>query len=224
MPKKMFFFGLLQRREVTVPSLKGSLLLAAMFGAIFFGIIHTLHSFLSPISLIGGDVLVVEGWIPDYSQREAMAIFRTGKYQRLITTGGPVPLGMPYSSFGNHAAMAAFTLKEMGLGEDSIVAVPSPYSVKDRTYTEGVALHAWLKSNSLVVHSLDLFTFSAHGRRSRYLYQRALGDEIKIGVYSAKDIGYDAKLWWKSSIGVRRVIDEAIAYLYSITFFRPLKE
>ena len=85
---------------------------------------------------------------------------------------------------------------------------------------EGVALKAWIKKNDKHFSKLDLFSFSAHSRRSRYLYHKALGPDFSLGVYAPKDIGYDAKHWWKSSNGVRQISDEAIAYLYAILIFK----
>jgi hypothetical protein len=49
----------------------------------------------------------------------------------------------------------------------------------------------------------------------------ALGDGVAVGVVSIEDQTYVPGEWWKSSNGVRTVIDESIAYLYAVFFFHP---
>ena len=221
MLRNAIFYGLLRRREVVLPSLRGWIVLIALLATGAYALLKCVYPYLSPNRPIHGEVLVVEGWIPDYSQREALAVFRSGGYRLLITTGGALPDGLPYSHFGTHAELAMVILKGMGLGADSVVAVPSEFVFRDRTYMEGVALREWMKANGHNFRSLDLFTFSAHGRRRLYLYQKALGKQVNIGVYSARDLGYDPKMWWKSSNGVRKILDETFAYVYAVTIFRP---
>jgi hypothetical protein len=66
---------------------------------------------------------------------------------------------------------------------------------------------------------MDVVTLGAHARRSRLLFQKALGDEFQVGVIAIEDRQFDPNHWWQSSAGVRRVIDELVAYLYARTLF-----
>ena len=68
---------------------------------------------------------------------------------------------------------------------------------------------------------VDVFTLGAHARRSRLLFEKALGDEVAMGVIAAPDQTYDQDHWWRSSNGVRTVLSELIAYLYAVIFFHP---
>jgi hypothetical protein len=215
-------YGLLRRREIVVPSLRGLCVAAVMLAAGAFAFFWGAQPFLSLTRPVGGDILVVEGWIPDYAMREALAVFRSRPYSLLVATGGPLPQGTAYASYGSHARLAAVTLEEFGLPADSIAVVPSPEVARDRTYQEGVSLREWLKGEGSAHHvkSVDVFSFSAHARRSRLLYAMALGREVNVGVYSSRDQGYDPGRWWKSSNGVRKVSDEVIAYAYAKLFFR----
>lgn len=221
MRKDSFGFGLLRKREVTLPSLRGALALAATAVACAWMLLIRVQPFLAVNHPLGGEVLVVEGWIPDYALGEALRTFRAGSYRLLIATGGPLPQGMAFSSYGTHAQFAASALKGMGLSEDSLVAVPSPDVGRDRTYEEGVSLKRWMAANGKSFPRMDLFSFSAHARRSRMLYRLALGKGVEVGVYAPPDWGYDPSRWWKTSDGFRRVTDEAIAYLYAKLLFRP---
>jgi len=51
-----------------------------------------------------------------------------------------------------------------------------------------------------------------------------LGDNFEVGIISVEDINYNKNKWWKSSIGVRTVMSETIAYFYVKLFFYPDKE
>jgi len=64
-------------------------------------------------------------------------------------------------------------------------------------------------------------TLGPHARRSRLLFQKAFGKEVKVGVISVEDRDYDPAHWWRSSEGVREVLGEAIAYFYAKFFFSP---
>jgi hypothetical protein len=215
-------FGLLRRRELVVPSLRGLVLAVLVLAAAAFAFLRGVHPFLAQSRPAKGDILVVEGWIPDYAMREALAAFRSRPYSLLVATGGPLPQGTAYASYGSHARLAAVTLEGFGLPADSIAEVPSPEVTRDRTYQEGISLRQWLNGEGAAykVRSVDVFSFSAHARRSRLLYAMALGPQVEVGVYASRDLGYDPERWWKSSNGVRKVGDEVIAYIYAKVFFR----
>ena len=207
---------------MVVPSLRGLCVAALILAAGAFGLFRSAQPFLALNRPVGGDILVVEGWIPDYAMREALAVFRSRPYALLVATGGPLPQGTAYAAYGTHARLAASVLEGFGLPADSIAVVPSPEVARDRTYQEGVSLGEWLKGGGSghKVKSVDVFSFSAHARRSRLLYAMALGPDVKVGVYASRDLGYDPGQWWKSSNGVRKVCDEVIAYAYAKVFFR----
>ena len=69
--------------------------------------------------------------------------------------------------------------------------------------------------------NLHLVTVGPHGRRSRMLFQKALGKDYRIGVTCLEDSSYNAEDWYKCSEGVRSVLGEFIAYAYAKFFFHP---
>jgi hypothetical protein len=220
MPGESFCFGMLRRREVVLPSLRGCLMLIAGFAAAGWLALTRIHPFLAVEKPLGGEVLVVEGWIPDYALRQALSGFRSGPYRLMLVTGGPLPQGTAYARYGTYAHLAAAMLKEFGLGGDSIVVVPSTLVDKDRTYQEGLSVGEWMRAQGKAPASLDVVSFSTHARRSRLLFAKALGGKTPVGIFAPRDIGYDPAVWWKTSNGVRRVLDETIAYLYAKLVFR----
>jgi hypothetical protein len=220
MPGPGLAFGLLRRREVVLPTWRGWLALLLLAALLVRAFLSWVQPFLAQQAPVGGQVLVVEGWIPDYALRQALAEFRARRYSLLVTTGGPLPEGMAFSYQGSYARLASATLRSFGLPADSIAEVPSPPVGKDRTYAEGLALAAWMRARGVRYEAIDLWSFSTHARRSRMLYALALGDGTRVGVFAPRDLEYDAKHWWRTSNGVRRVTDEWIAWLYATLIFR----
>lgn len=220
MPNPPFALSLLRRREVILPTWRGWLAIAILLAVAARGFLAWVQPFLAVTEPVGGEVLVVEGWVPDYALRQALTEFRARHYARLVTTGGPLPSGTVVSFQGNYARVAAASLQSLGLSPDSIVEAPSPEVRKDRTYAEGLAVAAWLRKAGVPCRSLDLFSFSAHARRSRLLYRLALGKDVRVGVFAPPDRDYDPGRWWTSSMGFREVTDEWIAYLYATLIFR----
>jgi hypothetical protein len=48
-----------------------------------------IHPFLSENRPVHAEILIVEGWMPDYGLIETRKIFQQGNYRLLLTTGGP---------------------------------------------------------------------------------------------------------------------------------------
>jgi hypothetical protein len=56
------------------------------------------------------------------------------------------------------------------------------------------------------------------------LYEYAFGRRTQVGILSIPMSDYDARRWWKTSSGVRLVLDEAIAYAYARVCFSAERE
>jgi hypothetical protein len=69
--------------------------------------------------------------------------------------------------------------------------------------------------------SVNVLTADVHARRTRLLFEMALGPSVKVGIISVPNADYDARRWWRYSQGVRAVFGECIAYAYARVFFRP---
>jgi hypothetical protein len=53
------------------------------------------------------------------------------------------------------------------------------------------------------------------------LFQKVLGNKVKVGIIACPDCYYDSQRWWATSEGVRTVTSEGLAYLYA-RFVFPL--
>jgi uncharacterized SAM-binding protein YcdF (DUF218 family) len=177
------------------------------------------HSFLAQTHRVDAKILVVEGWIHDYGVQAAIQEFKNGHYDRILTTGGPVEgIGTASSIYDTDAYQSAWLLGKAGIPAQS---VPSDRVGRDRTYNSAVTLRRWFQENHLTVDSINVLTEDAHARRTRLLFQEALGPDIEVGIISAANPDYDASRWWRSSEGVRAVIGESLAYIYAKFLFWP---
>jgi uncharacterized SAM-binding protein YcdF (DUF218 family) len=212
---------LFRRREVTLPTWRGWLLILLLFVGIGTGVVRNLHRFLAVDRPLPGGVLVVEGWLSDKAMRIATQEVAHSNYSKLYVTGGPLESGAPLSEYQNYAQLGTAVLLKYGISSNALVAVPSPWVPQDRTFTSATTLRTWFRENHENPARITVVTYSAHARRSRLLFQQAFGKEVQVGVIAVPPDDYDPRRWWASSQGVRLVISEVLAYGYARVLFRP---
>jgi hypothetical protein len=218
MPAAMSLFS---RKQCWVPTLRGWLLLLGIALAIGIYFIKSVDSFLSVNRPVAAEVLVVESWLPDYAYRGAVEEFQRGKYKYIITTGFTLAEPWLESKYKNAAEFGAANLAAMGVQTNAIIALPAPPEMRDRTYLSALPLRPWLDTRTPPLNAVNVYTLGAHARRTRLLFEKAVGKNVKVGVFAHPDKYYDAKHWWLSSYGFRKVMDEGIAYLYARLLFHP---
>lgn len=189
--------------------------IALMITLMMFVITH-IQPFLAVNSPIEADVLVVEGWIPDYAIKAALMEFQADSYRHLVTTGIPLDRGYYLAEYNNFAEIAAATLKKMGLEEEKITIIPSPEVRKDRTYASAIAFSQWLENTDINPQAINIVSESTHARRSWLIYKKVLTPKMKVGIISIPSQNYDSRKWWIYSAGVRSVINETVAYVYAL--------
>ncbi len=195
-----------------------------LVGLVFAGAqlaVHTVFSFLAVTDPVGGELLVVESWIPDYSMPAVIQAFAAGRYRWIATTGGPIGKGEILSEYHTLPELTRSILIKEGVDPVVIVAIPSPDPDRDRTYACALELKQWLKDHHRTISRFDLLSRGVHSRRSRLLFQRAFGPAVKVGVIAAPEVEYDGRHWWRTSAGFRYVVDETIAYIYARFLFYP---
>ncbi|MGB5278028.1 MAG: ElyC/SanA/YdcF family protein [Gammaproteobacteria bacterium] len=220
----MTYWSLRKRKEIWTLTWQGWLLVLAIMGASLLYLSRQIYPFLATSSPTHGEILVVEGWMPDYAVSQAIPLFNEHDYQLIVTTGIPLQKGSHLSEFSTQAEVAAATLRELGIKQDKIVSVPTPVVRTDRTFASALALKSWLSQSNMAINSLDVVSLGPHARRTQWLFQIAVGDKIKVGVIAATPEDYDADDWWTWSSGVRAVVSEAVAYLYARFVFTPRDE
>ena len=220
-PSRMLW-GAINRKERWGLSRRGWLICVFLGSAAFCWFLFGAHSFLAISQPANTDILVVEGWVNEYAIVAASQEFRSGHYRRIITTGGPVTgLGHYINDYQTAASVGAARLRKIGIPEDSLQMVPSRVMNRDRTYASAVALREWFREHDIAAKSLNVLTENVHARRTRLLFQKALGDDVLVGIIAVPNPDYDSKHWWRYSEGVKDVISEGTAYAYARFFFHP---
>ncbi|MCM0592921.1 MAG: YdcF family protein [Gloeotrichia echinulata DVL01] len=207
---------LIKRREIWTLTLWGWGIASILVASLIFFIITHVQPFLAVTSPIkSAELLVVEGWLPDYAIQQALTEFKSGAYRQIITTGGTIDKGSYLIPYKNFAEVSALTFKKLGLETDKVIAVPTPFVIKDRSYESAAEFGRWLSKANFQIESINLFSGDVHTRRSWLLFKKVLAPKIKVGVIAAKTQDYNPNKWWVSSQGVRSVINEIIAYIYA---------
>ena len=214
-------WGLVRSRVCLVPTLRGWLVIFVSFVLIAILTLGGLHSFLAVNDPVQDGLLVIEGWAPDYCLELAVDEVKRHHYPKVYVTGGPLEVGGHLSRYGTYAQLGAATLIQLGLDSNVVQAVPAPRVRSDRTYTAAVALRKWLLEHNITPSRIQLLSEGPHARRSRLLYEMAMGKEVVVGVTAIPSNEYDAHRWWRYSAGVRNVIGEGLAYLYARFLFFP---
>ena len=217
-------WGLLSRRPCLVPTLRGWLLLMLGLAGLTLIVARGLGPFLTLNDPRPGGVLVIEGWAPDYGMEAAVAEYKRNHYDKLLVTGIPLTQGAPLSEYKTYAELGAAVLFKLGLSTNEVQAVPAVAVRQDRTYAMAKALQRWLREHGMSPTQVNLITLGPHARRSRLLFEKALGSEVAVGVVAVPSAEFDPAHWWRSSAGVRDVIGEALAYAYARLLFYPPKE
>ena len=213
--------ALARRRQIWVPTVWGWLILLTVVGVAKWVAVLQLYSFLAPTQPIGGQVLVVEAWMPAFELDQAVDVWRRGHYERVITAGGPIENAFERDTGTSYAERARNYLVQRGLPESNVIAVPSPRSGEDRTFHNAVTVRDWALRSDLALDSLDVFSSGVHSRRSWLLYRMAFGSQVRVGIFAATPSSYDPQAWWRTSAGAKEVLTEAIAWLWTELFFYP---
>jgi uncharacterized SAM-binding protein YcdF (DUF218 family) len=192
------------------------------FVLVTLAVMQTVYPFLAINRPVSCDTLVVEGWVAPFAARGAVQEFRAGSYGRILTTGGPVVGDGGYTNeYNTVASVGAYRLKDMGIPEAVIQAVPSREIARDRTYSSAVALRDWARGNGEPLRRFNVVTENTHARRTLLLYKAAFGKAAEVGVIGVSNPDYDGSRWWQSSQGVKDVVGESFGYVYAKLFFFP---
>jgi hypothetical protein len=222
---------LLRRRTVRLPTLWGwaVILAAGLTGsaAVVVTLAFAANAWLAPnepaagIDGAGARILIVEGWLDEPDLDQALAAFRRGHYERIVTTGAPIDSWNDWHPWRNFADRAATYLKAHGLADVRIDAVPAPASAQDRTFLSAVVVREWAQRSEVTLSTVDLFSAGVHARRSRLLFQMAFGPGVTVGVLSSAPLDFDAQHWWRSSTGTKSVMGETLSLAWTACCFWP---
>jgi hypothetical protein len=211
---KSALFGFLNQKPRWSLSLRGWITLLALMILSAVAFVFRVHPFLAVNHPLPSDVLVVEGWITDQSFSGVISEVKKGGYKTIYTTGGVINWGSAAKYGGTYAGYSAARLRDAEIATNCIVSVPSSDKDWERTYSSAIALRNHFRTNNIEHTTLNIVTAGPHARRTRLLYQRALGSKISVGIIALPRDDYDPVHWWRTSTGIREVVSELAAYVY----------
>lgn len=174
------------------------------------------NQLLSVSRPVAANILVVEGWLPDYALQQSLDEFRNGQYEYLVTAGGPLEQGYFLSGYGSYAHLAGATLKKLGLPGDRLIEAPAPETLRNRTFESVRSVRAKLNDRGIRIQGINVVSMGPHARRTRLVYQRVFGRNANVGVIAVAPRNYDPNRWWKSSEGVKSVFGEALGWVHEL--------
>ncbi len=169
----------------------------------------------------GARLLVVEGWLDEDALDAAAAAFRAGRYERVVTSGGPIDSWHEGQTATNFADRAAGYLKLHALADVAVAAAPAPASAQDRSFLSAVVVRDWIRREGLAPAAIDVYSAGVHARRSRMVYRLAFGPSVEVGMRAALPKNYDLEHWWRTSQGAKAVLDEALSLAWTTCCFWP---
>jgi len=214
---------LFRRHEVMLPTLWGCLLALGLLGGAGIFVGRHLGAWLAvsdPAASGNGasvGLLVVEGWLGERELDGAAAYVRQHGYQRVVTSGGPIP---SFSPFASYAERAANHLSHRLPGV-SVQAVPTPQTKQDRTYASAVWVRDWAQQRAVPVETIDVYSLGAHARRTRILYRLAFGERTNVGIIAGLPQDSDILRWWTTSEASKQVLAEALSLAWTQCCFWP---
>jgi len=221
-PQARRCFGLFHRRERWGVSLRGWFAAIALAALAIVFLIFRIYPFLAVTDRQPPSAyLLLEGWAPTPVLRGALAEFAAGGYRKILISGCIVYDQWTPAFDVTYADWGAASLRRLGVSNDIIQPVPCLVRKKDRTYSAALAVKQWMDQHGVRPRQINVVTEGAHARRSRLLFQKAFGPDVKVGIIAFPDPQFDPDHWWRSSEGVRDVIGESVAYIYARFFFYP---
>ena len=218
---------LFRRREVWLPTLWGALLLAALLALAGVVLAWQGYALMSPIAPAhgpdgrGARTMVVEGWMGPGELDRVIDLLGHGRYERVLTTGGPIEPWLDAGGWHTYAARAAGHLRSRLPNGLAVVAVPAPDTAQERTYLSAVVAREWVRAAQPPIAAVDLVTTGVHARRSWLLYRMAFGAAVEVGVVSTEPAAFDGRHWWRSSAGAKALIGEALGFGWTKCCFWP---
>ncbi|MFM1941886.1 MAG: hypothetical protein RI897_868 [Verrucomicrobiota bacterium] len=173
-----------------------------------------LHHFLSLTQPVHANVLVIEGWSPDYAMSSAITEFNRGQYDLLIASGGPLDQGSLITGADTYAELAYKSLLELGMNSNSLASAPAPNVLRNRTFVSATSVQDLLTQSHIHPAGINVISVGPHARRSYAVYQKVLAPHCPVGIISLPPQSYDPEHWWKSSDGIKTTISETAGWLY----------
>jgi len=209
---------LFARKTIWWPTWLGGLCVLLVVVGIGAALVSCAYPFLAVTRRVPANILVVEGWVPDYVVVEAITEFKRGNYEHLCASGGPVRKGYLLFGVTSYAGFTAATLEKLHFPKEKLLQAPAISTHRHRSYYSAKAVKDHLAERGVTVQGLNVITTGPHARRTWLVYRRVCGPQTPVGVIPYVSQEYDPARWWASSEGVKEVATEGLGWTYAWLF------
>ena len=176
------------------------------------------HPFLAVTQRVDADLLVVEGWIPDYMLLPAAKEFQQGRYSLFLVSGlQNDPETHPTAPMPDTLRTVS-RLEAFGVPRAVLLPCPAPFARWLRTSKTAIAVRDKIAERGLKPRGINVITAGPHARETWVAYQHAFGDKTPVGVISIPKNNYPANRWWLSRQGLIWVPKDFVAWLKEVVF------
>jgi hypothetical protein len=209
---------LFKRKELWVPTWLGWIFVLAILISLVINFFAFGNIFLSVNAPVAANVLIVEGWLPDYALEEAVKEFKEKGYEYLVTAGGPIAHGKLLHGYDTLARIAGATLQKLQIPKEKLIEAPGAMVYRNRTFESAKAVKEKLVELGIYIRGLNVVSEGPHARRTRMVYRKVFGKGIRVGVLTIEPLDYDEEHWWKSSEGMSTTLSEGLKLLFESIF------
>ena len=213
--------ALMRKREIWLPTWQGWLLLfflVVLSGGLF---ITNVFSFLAITKPVSAQYMVIEAWMPDSVIPQAVKEFNKQNYKQIFLTGGPLEHGHYLGAWRTFPDVTCASLLKLGIPKEVLVSLPIEEVKTDRTYQSALNFKKWLNQQTNQIKAVNVYSVGAHSRRTHYLFQKALGSGVELGIIALEHPEATLTNWKKSSFGVKTVMTEFLGWFYARFIFAP---
>ncbi len=118
------------------------------------------------------------------------------------------PDSMAEPAWPTYAQSARAALIRMGVPASIITAVPAYGAPRSRSWGNAHAFGIQARQDDLI--AFDVATVGVHARRSRNLFQKACGPNVKVGIIALHDPFCTRSNWWRSFRGWITLLKEVV--------------
>ncbi len=212
------FRSLVRERTIWLPNWKGWGLIIGITLLAAYASIKFAYPLLAPTQRVTANILIVEGWLPEYALEAAIDEFKQHPYELLLTSGGPLWEGHHASGFHSYAELAAQVLRSLDFKTNQLHVAPGPKVWKHRTFQSALATSQYLAASKIEVTGINVMTLGPHGRRTKIIYDRVFESQCPVGIIAHPSSEYDKDRWGRTSEGTKHILTETMAATYEWIF------
>ena len=186
---------------------------ASALGALAVAFLLFVHPFLAINVPVKADILVIEGWVPDYVLDRAASEIVRGKYDYVFVSGMQSDDAEPSDS-----VQVVRYLVAAGIDPARIVAAPTESTIWNKTSHMARAVRDRMVALAVKPRGINVITLGPHARQSLLAYSRMVGPDIPVGVISIPKDDYDPDRWWAYAAGIRKTTKDFAGWAKEVLF------